>query len=130
MSGVLEAAHVLAWFRETGVFPILHLVAIRRDVYERDPWVASSLLRAFEAAKAACYRDLEETLEGLRYTAPWLDSHIHEVRALMGEDFWPYGLEKNRRALETFLRYLRAERLIDRDLRPEELFAPNALEAD
>jgi 4,5-dihydroxyphthalate decarboxylase len=118
----------LAYFRKTGIFPILHTVVIKESVYERHPWVASSLFRAFAEAKQICYRDLSETMEGLRYTIPWLDSWMAEVQEVMGEDFWPYGLEANRRVLETYVRYLHEQHLLERVVPVEELFAPNALD--
>ena len=113
-----------AYFKRTGVFPILHLLVVRNDVYEKHPWVASSLLRAFADAKKAVYSDLGETLEGLRYTLPWLDGHVDKVRDVMGEDFWPYGVSRNRATLETYLRYLKHQGLIQRTPAVEELFAP------
>jgi len=117
------------YFARTGIFPILHLVVIKREVYANHPWVASSLLRAFVKARDICYRDLNETLEGSRYTVPWLDAHLEEVRnQLGGPDFWPYGLKRNRMALETYIRYLQQQHLIGRALGAEELFAANALE--
>ena len=117
------------YFSKTGVFPILHLLVIKQEVYEKHPWVASSLLRAFVQARDVCYRDLNETLEGNRYTVPWLDAHVQDVRKqLGGADFWPYGLKRNRSALETYVRYMQQQHLIERPIAAEELFAANALE--
>jgi len=116
------------YFTHTKIFPILHTVVIRRELYERQPWVASSLFRAFVDAKEMCYRDLRETMEGSRYTVPWLEQHIEEIWQTMGEDFWPYGLAANRHVLETYVRYLHEQRLIDRLIPLEELFAANALD--
>ena len=117
------------YFDRTGVFPILHLIVIKREVYEKHPWVASSLMRAFVQARDVCYRDLSETLEGNRYTVPWLDAHVQEVRKqLGGADFWPYGLKRNRSALETYVRYLHQQHFIEHPIAAEELFAANALE--
>jgi len=65
----------------------------------------------------------------LRYTPPWIIDHIDKTRELMGEDYWPYGLEPNRHVLETFLRYSYEQSLSKRLLKPEELFAPNSLES-
>jgi 4,5-dihydroxyphthalate decarboxylase len=119
----------LEYFRKTGVFPILHLVVIKREVYEKHPWVASSLLRAFVQARDICYRDLAETLEGTKYTLPWLDSHVQDVRQQLGDaDFWPYGLNRNRRTLEAYMRYLEQQYFIEHGIPVEELFAANALE--
>ena len=118
----------LEYFKKTGVFPILHLVVIKESIYREHPWVASSLMRAFNEAKDVCYKDLAETLEGTKYTVPWLDSHLTDVRAQLGEDFWPYGVKRNRAALETYGRYLHQQHFVERPVAAEELFAPNAQE--
>jgi 4,5-dihydroxyphthalate decarboxylase len=116
------------YFRDTGIFPIMHTVAIRRDVYEANRWVAQSLYKAFVEAQRSNYRDLCETA-ALKASLPWLTAHVEEARALMGDDYWPYGFGKNRNTLETFLRYHHEQGLSKRRLEPEELFAPEALEA-
>jgi len=116
------------YFRRTKIFPIMHTVVIRRDVYEQNRWVAQSLYKALQAAKM-------HALELYRQTAampamlPWLVAHLEEARREMGEDWWPYGLEPNRHVLDTFLRYHYEQGLSKRRLQPEELFAPETLEA-
>ena len=116
------------YFRETGIFPIMHTVAIRRDVYERNRWIAQSLYKAFVEAQKRTYDDLYVTA-ALKAMLPWLTAHVEETRALMGEDFWPYGIERNRATLATFLRYHHEQGLSKRLLSPEELFAPEAMES-
>ncbi len=116
------------YFRRTGIFPIMHTVVIRRDVYERDRWVARSLYKAFCAAQQATYEDLSQTA-ALTTMLPWLTAHVEETRHEMGDDFWPYGLERNRRALTTFLRYSHEQGLAKQRLEPEQLFAPETLES-
>ncbi len=113
------------YFTQTKIFPILHTLVIKRELDERQPWVASSLFRALVKAKEMCHCDLRETMEGTRYSVPWLEPHMEEVWRTMGEDFWPYGLEPNRHVLETYVRYLHEQQLIDRLMPIEELFAPN-----
>lgn len=115
------------YFRDTGIFPIMHTVAIRRDVYETNRWIAQSLYKAFVAAQRATYEDLCVTA-ALKTMLPWLTSHVEEARELMGDDFWPYGFARNRDTLATFLRYHHEQGLSKRLLRPEELFAPETLE--
>jgi 4,5-dihydroxyphthalate decarboxylase len=117
-----------AYYRDTGIFPIMHTVAIRRDVYEANRWVAQSLYKAFVEAQQHTYRDLQESA-ALKAMLPWLTAHVEEARREMGDDYWPYGLERNVKALETFLRYSFEQGLSKRQLRPEELFAPESLEA-
>jgi len=118
----------LEYFQRTRIFPMLHLIVIKQEVYDKHPWVASSLYRAFVQAKEICYRDLSETMERLRYTVPWLDSHVEDLWRTMGQDFWPYGLKANTHALETYIQYLSEQHLIDRKPAFEELFARNALD--
>jgi 4,5-dihydroxyphthalate decarboxylase len=115
------------YFRDTGIFPIMHTVAIKREVYEANRWVAQSLYKAFIEAQKMTYQDLEETA-ALKTMLPWASAHVEEARRDMGDDFWPYGLEKNRKTLETFLRYHFEQGLSKRLLTPDELFAPEALE--
>jgi 4,5-dihydroxyphthalate decarboxylase len=116
------------YFRRTGVFPIMHLVVIRRDVYEANRWVAQTLMQAFREAQALAYRELEETA-ALKVMLPWLTAHLEATQREMGRDYWSYGLEPNRKGLETFLRYHHAQGLSPRLLTPDDLFAPEALEA-
>ena len=116
------------YFKETGLFPIMHTVAMRRDVYEANRWIAQSLMKAFNEAQRRCYADLYETA-ALKTMLPWLTSHVEQVKREMGEDFWPYGFEKNEANLRTFLRYHFEQGLSTRQLEPRDLFAPEALEA-
>jgi 4,5-dihydroxyphthalate decarboxylase len=114
------------YYRRTKIFPTMHTVVIRRDVYEQHPWVAQSLFRAFTEAKAKTYTLYNQTA-ALPAMVPWLVAHLEEARREMGEDWWPYGLEPNRKALETFLRYHHEQGLSKRLFQPEELFARETL---
>ncbi len=116
------------YFRDTGIFPIMHTVAIRREVYEANRWVAQSLYKAFAEAQRRTYADLQETA-ALKTMLPWLTAHLEDARKEMGNDFWPYGLDRNRKTLETFLRYHFEQGLSKRRLTPDELFAPESLES-
>jgi 4,5-dihydroxyphthalate decarboxylase len=116
------------YFRTTGIFPIMHTVAIRRNVYERDPWIAQSLYKAFCGAQKRTYADLAETA-ALKAMVPFLNAEIERTIREMGQDYWPYGLDRNRVALSTFLRYHHEQGLSPRMLTPDELFAPEALES-
>jgi len=116
------------YYRSTGIFPIMHTVAIRREVYEQNRWIAQSLFKALNEAQRLAYRDLGETA-ALKAMLPWLHAHVEEARREMGDDYWPYGFEKNRETLETFLRYHYEQGLSKRQLQPDELFAPETLEA-
>lgn len=123
---VVEAEQ--AYFAATGIFPIMHVVVIRRDVYESSPWVAQSLYKAFLQAKVAAADRLYDT-SALRFMLPWMIQQLEQARELLGDDFWSYGLDANRDGLATFLRYHHDQGLSPRLMRPEELFAPEALEA-
>jgi 4,5-dihydroxyphthalate decarboxylase len=117
-----------AYFTRTGVFPIMHVVAIRADVYELHRWLAMNLLTAFARAKR---RSLERALDfnAPRLPVAWAPAHAQSVRELMGEDLWPYGIEPNRTTLETFLRWAHEQGVCVRALEVEELFAPEVREA-
>ena len=116
------------YFRRTGIFPIMHVLVLRRDVYERNRWLARSLYDAFEQSKALCEQGIDETAAA-RYMLPWLHDEVARTRAVLGEDYWPYGLEKNLDVLRTFLRYSHEQGLAVRKLEPEELFARETLES-
>jgi 4,5-dihydroxyphthalate decarboxylase len=116
------------YFRRTRIFPIMHTVVLRRDVYERHPWAAQSLHKAFCAAQREAYDDLNHTA-ALKTMLPWLTAHVEDTRREMGDDFWPYGLPANRHTLGTFLRYSHAQGLSRRLLAPEDLFAAETLES-
>src|SRR5579863_101908 len=116
------------YYRKTKIFPPMHIIAIRRDVYEANRWMVQSHFKAFVAAQAEVYGELRET-GALMHMLPWLTSHVEETEKLMGRDFWPYGYEPNVHALSTFLRYHHEQGLSKRLLTPKEIFAPESLEA-
>jgi len=116
------------YFRRTRIFPIMHTVVIRREIYERNRWMAQSLFKAFSVAQREVYEDLNETA-ALKVMLPWLPAHIEETRREMGDDFWAYGLEPNRHTLATFLRYSFEQGLSKRLLEPEQLFVPETQES-
>ncbi len=115
------------YFRRTGIFPIMHLVAIHRKIVEASPWLPVSLFKALEQAKSLAYEDCAYN-NNPRITNPWMESYTTEIRQLMGEDYWPYGFEENRETIETFLRYHHQHRLSARQLKAEEIFAASTLE--
>ena len=115
------------YFADTGIFPIMHVVVVRRDVYEQHRWVAQSLTKALGTAKKKAAAELYDA-SALRFMLPWLIPGLEEARALLGEDYWSYGLEANRHVLETFLRYHHDQGLSRRRYSPAELFAPESLE--
>ncbi len=115
----------LAYFKQTGIFPIMHMVALKREIYERNPWVAASLYKAFVRAKIQGMRHMEFHYGGgLFCSLPWLWSHLEETREQIGADPFMYGVEENRSVLEAFLRYSFRQGMITQQLAVEDLFAP------
>jgi 4,5-dihydroxyphthalate decarboxylase len=110
-----------AWFRKTGIFPIMHVVALRRDAFERDPWVAMNLVKAFEEAKRRSLARLGD-ITASHAPLAWLGDYVARMRALFGEDPFPYGVETNRRTLDAFLQYAFEQGVCHRLLDAEHLF--------
>lgn len=110
----------------TGIFPIMHTLVIQRAVYEQHRWLAHELVKSCTAAKTAALAGIGETA-ALPYALPWLWAEVERTRTLLGDDWWPYGLEANRKTLTTFLRYSYEQGLAARRYEPEELFAPESL---
>ena len=115
------------YYRRTGIFPIMHTVVLRRELLERHPWAARSLYDAFRAAKDRLMAEIGSA-PALIATVPWLLAEVEEARALMGEDYWPYGVEPNRATIEALARYSHAQGLAARLVPIEELFAPSTLD--
>jgi len=115
------------YFRKTEIFPIMHTIVIRREIYERHRWIAQSLYKAFAEAQARIYRDLEETA-ALKVMLPWLNAHVEEARRIMGDDYWSYGFDANRHVLDTFTRYHHAQGLSQQRVDPASLFAASTLD--
>ena len=116
------------YYATTGIFPIMHVVVVRRDVYEKYPWVAQSLTKAFTLAKDEAYGRLHDS-SAMRYMLPWLNQHLEDAQQLLGADYWSYGVDANRATLETFLRYHHEQGLSRRLVSPEDLFAPESTES-
>jgi 4,5-dihydroxyphthalate decarboxylase len=114
------------YYRRTKIYPIMHTVVIRRDLYERDPWVALNLYRAFCRAKDYCFRLLSET-GSPKASFAWLQPMIEEEQAIIGRDWYPYGIEQNRPSIEALLQYTHEQGLTDRRVKLEELFAPSTM---
>jgi 4,5-dihydroxyphthalate decarboxylase len=116
------------YWRRTRIFPIMHVIAIRRALWQANPWMAQSLYKAFVASQKITYAGLNETA-ALKTMLPWQTAMVEDVKREMGDDWWSYGLATNRHVLETFLRYHHEQGLSKRLLQPEELFAPQTLES-
>jgi 4,5-dihydroxyphthalate decarboxylase len=112
------------YYRRTRIFPIMHTVVMREDVYRQNPWVAGSIYKAFCEARDLAVDGLYDT-DALRLSLPWLISHLEETWRVLGKDFWAYGLEPNRPALEAIGQYVYEQGFSPRAVSPDELFVPN-----
>jgi 4,5-dihydroxyphthalate decarboxylase len=115
------------YYRRTKIFPIMHTVALREDIYERYPWVAQALCKAFAESKRICQESMYE-FSALKNMLAWSVAEMEEEREIFGEDPWPYGLESNRHVLETLVHYTHEQALIKEPLDVRSLFAPNTLD--
>ena len=113
------------YYKRTKIFPIMHVLIIRKDLYDRHPWVARSLYKAFCEAKDRAIKAMLNITNTHACTLPWLFAEIDLLKQVFGPDWWPYGIEPNRHVLETLIRYMGEQGLIDRPVKLEELFAPN-----
>jgi ABC-type nitrate/sulfonate/bicarbonate transport system substrate-binding protein len=116
------------YYAATGIFPIMHVVVLRSDVYERHRWIAQSLYKACVAARDEAYRRVYDA-SALRFMEPWLIQHIEQSRELLGDDFWSYGMSSNEKVLDVFLRYHHEQGLSKRRYDAGDLFAPETAEA-
>ena len=115
----------IEYYRRSGIFPIMHTVVIRNAILEKHPWVAVSVLQAFQQAKEQCYARLRNP----RNTAlAWVQDALREQQSVLGPDPWPYGLEPNRKNLEPAVRYVHDQGMIRRKPTLEELFFPASLQ--
>lgn len=115
------------YYTATGIFPIMHVVVLRRELYEQRPWLAQSLYKAFEQSRLAAVERVAETAAN-RYLLPWAYADAERTQRLMGADFWSYGLAGNEKTLNTFLRYSCEQGLIKTQPSAASLFAPETLE--
>jgi len=116
------------YYKRSGIFPIMHLVGVRRELVQRHPWLPATVLKAFEQAKATALTLLNDT-SATKVTLPFVEENLRAARETMGEDFWPYGVARNRKTLETFLRRHHAEGLSSRLVKVEEMFHPSTYES-
>ena len=115
------------WYARSGLFPIMHVLAIRKTLAEREPWLASSVLKAFTEAKDMCLDEMSD-VTALAVSMPWIVAELAETRALMGDDLWPYGFQENLKELDTMCRWSKAQGLATRKMDPAELFHPATLD--
>jgi 4,5-dihydroxyphthalate decarboxylase len=118
------------YYRRTRIFPIMHMIVLRRDIYERNQWAAQSLVKAFQAAKELCYEGADrDVMAASSSLTPWLRHHWEETQQVFGGDIYPYGVKENLPTLEAATLYSYEQHLSARRLTVEELFAPETLDA-
>lgn len=116
------------YYRKTGIFPIMHTVAMKTSLYEKHPWVAQSLYKAFLYSRNEAISRLHDT-NALNITLPWVVAEAEETEHTFANgDIWPFGVEANRKTIQQLIDYLRQDGLLERDVKVEELFAPNTFD--
>ena len=114
------------YYRKTALFPIMHVAAVRTDMIDDKPWLPAAAFRLYNEARKMAYADLASTT-ALKVTLPWVTQEFEDTQKLMGKDFWPYGIESNRKELELAVRYAHEQGLIKHRPAVEELFHPSTL---
>jgi 4,5-dihydroxyphthalate decarboxylase len=109
------------YYKRTGIFPIMHLVTLRRDVHEKYPFAASSLYEALKASRERALARMRDT-GALRYMLPWMTADLDEIDEVFGGDPWPNGIEANRKTLEALVTYLHEQGLIAKKMPIEDIF--------
>ena len=115
------------YYEKTGLFPIMHVVAMRTDFVEANPLLPKAVFEMYSSAKQEAYVDLETTTS-LKVTLPWVTQDFEDTRTLMGRNYWPYGIEANRKELESVMRYVYEQGLVRRRSTFEELFDSSTFE--
>jgi 4,5-dihydroxyphthalate decarboxylase len=116
-----------AYWSKTGLFPIMHLIGIKKDLVARHPWLPTSVYKAFLSARNFAYKEARE-VAALHVTLPWVEAEARETVKLMGKDYWPYGVKESARDIEAMTSYSFAQGLASKKLTPADLFAPGTLE--
>jgi 4,5-dihydroxyphthalate decarboxylase len=114
------------YYKRTKIFPIMHVLVIRKEVYDKHPWIARSLYKAFCDAKDHAIRNMNVS-NTLACTLPWLSWEREELKEIFGPDWWPYGIEANRHVLEHLIRYMSEQGLLAKPLKVEDVFVPNVV---
>lgn len=117
----------IAYFKKTGMFPIMHVIAIKTDLLTKEPWLAKAIFDMYSEAKDIAYKNLETTTV-VRTTLPWAKDEYEDTMKVMGDNYWEYGIEANRKELEAIMRYVYEQGLVKEQIGFEELFAPSTFE--
>jgi 4,5-dihydroxyphthalate decarboxylase len=114
------------YYAKTGIFPIMHAVALRSDLIEKHPWMPKAVFEAYNEAKNMAYADMLQ--KWYLRTMPWFAQELEATKELMGKNFFPYGVAPNRKALDTMFRYAHEQGFANRQLKIEEVFAPSTFD--
>lgn len=115
-----------AYFSKTGIFPIMHAVAIKKSLVQQNPWLIEAVFKAYSQSKQLAY-DYMAKAAWFKDSLPWFGQEFEETRTLMGDNYYSYGIESNRKTLEALFRYSHQQGLCSRELTIEELFVPASL---
>jgi 4,5-dihydroxyphthalate decarboxylase len=115
------------YYQRTGIFPIMHIVGVRRELADKHPWLPAAVFKAFERSKALALEKMSDT-SATKVTLPFVEERLKDARDLMGFDFWSYGIAENRKVLETFLRHHHSQGLSPKPVKVEEMFHPSTFE--
>lgn len=115
----------LKYYRDTGLFPIMHVIVIRDELVEEHPWVPMEVQKAFERARTVAMNELDHVR---KISLVWAQELLEEQRELLGDDLWLNGVEANRLELEAMIRFARADGLLTMKTEPEDLFIDSSLE--
>jgi 4,5-dihydroxyphthalate decarboxylase len=115
-----------AYFKKTKIFPIMHIIAMKKSVLEKNPWVARNMLTAFEKSKQNCLARFNDNAIS-QYPVPWATDYARQIQKTFGKDYYPYGIEANRPTLEAYLTYAYEQGIAKRLMKPEEIF-PKGIE--
>ena len=116
----------LAYWKETGIFPIMHVIAIKKEVYEKNRWIAKNLCNGFEQAKNRSIQRAKD-ITASSFPLPWISEYAENSESIMGDDIWPYGLNGNTKTLEAFTQYAFEQGVTNRKMAVEEIFVPETI---
>src|SRR5262249_10549398 len=117
----------MEYYKRSGMFPIMHLIGIRKTLVEKYPWLPATVYKAFVQAKRIAINEMKE-MSATKITLPWPEVYVQDAVKLMSEDFWRYGVAENAKDVETLVRYSFEQGLIPRKLSAEEIFHPSVFE--
>ena len=116
-----------AYFAKTGIFPIMHAVAIKKSLLQQNPWLVDAVFQAYSQSKTKAYEYMSK-IAWLKDSLPWFGQELQETRELMGDNYYSYGIGPNQKTLETLFRYSQQQGLCSRKLKVEDLFVPASLD--